>query len=170
MLDLEIDKRWRDEWDGFDQKEEDLLALLRLRFNFFKGFKDQARKKETMHLVDDAIEARNDTARQVLENIRLSWMAYDTAQRRVGYLKERIRTAKNTVDAYGKQYQIGKRTLLDVLDSQAEWITARRDLIAENYNYQFAQYRLLSGSGRLVSSLGLEYPEESIIEDDEKDS
>lgn len=170
VLDLEIDKRWRDEWDGFDQKEEDLLALLRLRFNFFKGFKDQARKKETMHLVDDAIEARNDTARQVLENIRLSWMAYDTAQKRVGYLKERIRSAKSTVDAYGKQYQIGKRTLLDVLDSQAEWITARRDLIAENYNYQFAQYRLLSGSGRLVASLGLEYPEESIIEDDDKDS
>ncbi|MCK5361166.1 MAG: TolC family outer membrane protein [Gammaproteobacteria bacterium] len=165
VLDLEIDRNWRDEFDGFDSRDADFLAMLRLRYNFFKGFKDQARKKETIHLVDDAEQARNETARLVLENIRLAWVSYVNAQRRVGYLEERVVAAKKTVDAYGKQFNIGKRTLLDVLDSEAAWIEARSKLLDEKFNYQFAQYRLLSGSGRLVASLGLQYPEEAYIED-----
>lgn len=166
IVDLEIDRTWEEEWDGFDGKEEDTLAMLRLRYNFFKGFRDQARIRETKHLVDDAVEARNNVARQALENIRLAWMSYQNAKRRATSLEERVVTSKKTVDAYAQQYRIGKRFLLDVLDSEAEWITARSDLLNEKFNYQVAQYRLLSGMGKLVPSLGLSYPEEAILDAD----
>jgi hypothetical protein len=58
-----------------------------------------------------------------------------------------------------------------VLDAEAEWIDSRRNLIDEQNNYRLAQFRLLSGTGNLVPSLGLEYPEEAIpeyVEEDEK--
>jgi adhesin transport system outer membrane protein len=166
VIDLEIDKTWTEEYDGFDGKEEDLLAMLRLRYNFFKGLKDKARIRETEHLVNDAVEARNNTARQALENIRLAWMSYENSRKRNEYLEERVVTSKKTVDAYAKQYRINKRTLLDVLDSEAEWITARSDLLNEQYNYQFAQHRLLSGMGKLIPTLGLEYPLEAKLEEE----
>jgi adhesin transport system outer membrane protein len=171
VIDLEVDRRWDDEVDGADFKEEDLLAMVRLRFNIFRGFGDKGRISQTRFLVDDAIEARNNVARQILENIRLAWMSYENARRQSVYMEERVATSKSTVDAYGKQFRIGKRTLLDVLDAEAEWIDSRRNLIDEQNNYRLAQFRLLSGTGNLVPSLGLEYPEEAIpeyVEEDEK--
>ena len=64
------------------------------------------------------------------------------------------------VEAYKKQWDIGKRTLLDLLDSEAEFINASRELVHSRFQLEFAKYRLLNGVGNLVPAMGLDYPEE----------
>jgi hypothetical protein len=51
--------------------------------------------------------------------------------------------------------------MFDVLDSQAEFINARKDLVNASYDKLLSEYRVLSGMGKLVHTLGLEWPEES---------
>jgi adhesin transport system outer membrane protein len=163
-LDLELDKRWEDEVDGFEGKEEDWLAMLRLRYNFFSGFRHSGRKQETKYLIEDAREARNDIARQALESIRLSWATYESELAKQQDFQDRVTATEKTVKAYIKQWDIGKRTLLDLLDSGAESINSRVDLINSKFQLESAKYRLLNGTGRLVSALALAYPEEANVE------
>jgi adhesin transport system outer membrane protein len=54
--------------------------------------------------------------------------------------------------------------MFDVLDTQAEYITAKSDLVRAKYDKMYAEYRVLSGMGKLIDTLGLQYPEESRVE------
>jgi hypothetical protein len=55
--------------------------------------------------------------------------------------------------------------MFDLLDTQAEAINAKSDLTKANYDQTYAQFRILSGMGKLVHSMGLEWPEASIVEE-----
>ncbi len=169
VIDLEIDRTWEDEYDRVEGKDEDLTAIIRLRYNLFHGFKDKARRVETAQQISEAQEIRNNTHRQVIESIRLSWMAYQAVVDRIKYLEDRVVATKATAQAYIKQFNIGKRTLLDVLDTEAELINAKIDLTNANYDGLFAQYRILNGTGQIVDALFLKMPEESYVDDDDQE-
>jgi outer membrane protein, adhesin transport system len=160
VIDLEVDKTWDDEVDVDDWQSE-IEAMVRIRFNFMNGGKDQARIKETLHLVCEARAIRDNTYRQVVESIRLSWMAYQSAQKKISLLEKYVESTGATAEAYRKQWNIGKRTMLDVLDTKAEYINAKKDLTHTVYDSIYAQCRILNGIGKLVHSLGLEWPDDS---------
>lgn len=169
IVDIEIDKTWSEELDyGLNTDEENLIGMVRVRYNLFRGWKDSARKAETAYLISEAREIRNHTHRQVIESIRLSWMAYKSALDRNHYLQKRVESSTETSQSYTKQWDIGKRTLLDVLDSEAERIDANKELIDSQFDGLIAEYRLLNGMGSLVHGLDLKWPEESYVHDDEK--
>lgn len=159
VIDLEIDKTWEDNIDTPDWKNE-IEGMVRFRFNLLNGGKDAARKTETLQLVCEARAIRDNTHRQVIESIRLSWMAYQAAQKKITLLEQYVESTGATSEAYTKQWNIGKRTMLDVLDTKAEFINAKRDLTHAIYDSLYAQCRILNGMGSLVHSLGLQWPDE----------
>ncbi len=163
VIDLEVDQVYEDETNYTYQEREDLRAMLRLRYNLFHGGRDRARKLETAHLAREAREIRNHTLRQVEESIRLSWMAYQALAGRLPFLEQRVQFATVTAQAYGKQWNIGKRTLLDVLDSEAERIDAKTTYVNAKYDEIYARFRVLNGIGRIVPALGLTWPGESRV-------
>jgi adhesin transport system outer membrane protein len=160
VVDVEVDKRWRDEFDDRDYWEDDLAATLRVRFNLYHGGRDKARKMETTELLGEARQIRNQTHRQVVESIRLSWMANKAVQDKLKHLNDYIDATSATAEAFTKQWNIGKRTMLDVLDTKAEVVNARKDYIEAKYDGLYAEFRVLSGMGRLVHTLDLKWPDE----------
>jgi len=173
ILDLEADKVWEqdtylsDYYNG--DKREDLRIFLRFRYNLFNGWKDDARKSETMHLINEAREIKNHTQRQVVESVRLSWQSYQASLRKINYLRQRMQFAASTASAYTKQWNIGQRTLLDVLDAEAERIDSARQLVTAEHEGLYAEYRILNGIGKLIPSLDLRWPEEGAVQDREVD-
>lgn len=165
VIDLELDQNWDEDVDGFSEKQQSTVAMVRLRYNLFNGLKDRGRKAETLELVEEAREIRNNTHRQVLESINLSWMAYQSALERNRPLASRVESTKAAAESYAQQFSLNRRSLLDVLDTEAEAINARRDLVNAEYDGLFAQYRILNGIGGLVPALGLPWPEESRVDD-----
>lgn len=166
IIDFEIDKIFEDETSYSYDEREDLRLFLRLRYNLFNGWKDKARKEETEELIREAIEIKNNTFRQVIESIRLSWQAFQSANRRIDYLKERLQYSHTTANAYTQQWNINERTLLDVLDAEAERIDAARQLVTAEFDGLYSHYRLLNGMGKLVPALGINLPEESMVDED----
>ena len=55
--------------------------------------------------------------------------------------------------------------MFDVLDTQAEYINAKSDLVTAQYDKTYSEYRVLSGMGNLVHTLGLEWPDESLVDE-----
>lgn len=169
IIDLEIDKVYEEDVSfgstfSTGEEREDLRVFVRLRYNLFNGWRDEARKNETVHLISEAREIKNHTHRQVVESIRLSWKAHEAAKRKINYLQKRLQFATATANAYTKQWNIGQRTLLDVLDAEAERIDAARQLVTAEYEDLYAQYRILNGTGSLLPALQLEGPKEGAVD------
>ncbi len=162
-LDLAVDYRWRDDVDIIGY-EEDLSITGTARFNIFNGFKNKGRIDETRFLINEAQEIMNSTQRQVVQSIRLSYEAFLAAQDRVKKLEDYANSARLTAEAFTAQWNIGRRTLFDVLDTQAEYINAKADLVKASYDKIFSEYRVLAGMGKLSGTLGVAWPEESQVD------
>jgi adhesin transport system outer membrane protein len=157
-LDLEVGGNWGDDQNGLQGTNKDLSAMLRLRYNLYSGGRDSARKSQTAHLLNESRAVRNQTYRQVVESLRLSWAAYQATHSQLGVLQDYVDATVDTRDAYGKQFNIGKRTLVDLLNVENELYQARRQLVGARYDNMLAQYRILAGMGRLLAALGVEPP------------
>jgi adhesin transport system outer membrane protein len=160
-VDLELGTSWNDNLDGVNYKNNDAYAMLRLRYNLYHGGADKARVSETRIQTMEATEVMNRTQREVEESTRLSWNALETSLDRLPKLKAHAESTELTRDAYGKQFNIGQRTLLDLLDSENELYTARANYVDGQFIEMFARYRLLADEGRLIETLGVTPREET---------
>jgi adhesin transport system outer membrane protein len=61
-------------------------------------------------------------------------------------------------ESYQKQFSLGDRTLLDLLDSENELFTAARRLEEVRFTELFTQYRIKATMGSLLKSQGVVAP------------
>ena len=165
-FDFELSAKANYNVDGVRGNDKDYAALLRMNFNLFNGGGDKARIRETAHLLQQSYEIRNRTHRQVVEDMRLAWNALLTAQLRIDDLKSHKDSAWETVLAYRKQFQLGQRTLLDLLDAENEWFLSSVAYTNDKFNEFFAQYRILHSMGYLVQALRIAMPPEAFVRED----
>lgn len=158
-FDLEVGGNWGDDQNGLEGTNKDLSALIRLRYNLYSGGRDSARKAQTAHLLNESKEVRNQTYREVVESLRLAWSAYQATRAQLGSLIDYVKATTATRKAYGKQFNIGKRTLVDLLNIENELFEAKRSLVNARYDNLYAQFRILAGMGRLLPYLQAQPPE-----------
>ena len=155
-LNLEVNRTWNDNIDGIEGPNEDLTAMIRMRYNLYNGGADKARLRQTRHQIDEATNIRSDAARQTLQSVDLSWNAYQILGRQLDYLEQHVTSTESTRDAYVQQFNIGQRSLLDLLDTENEVFSSQNAFTEAIYDHMLAQYRLLSGMGELLDVLELD--------------
>lgn len=160
-LDIELGANYGFNLDGIEGKDEDISAMLRMRYNLLNGGKDTARRRETAHEINRSKDVRDDTYRQTVESMRLSWVAFETTKSQLEFRKEHMERIIQTNVAYKKQFNIGQRTLLDLLDTANEVFTAKRSHVETYYDVLFSMYRILASMGALNKSLDVALPEEA---------
>jgi adhesin transport system outer membrane protein len=161
-FDFELGRTWNEDIDGVKGNNEDLTAMIRMRWNLFRGKHDEARREETALLINEAKEIRNNAIRQAEEGVRLSWASYQSTKAQLAFLEKHMAASKQTRKAYAKQFDIGQRSLLDLLDTENEVFESSKAFLTAEYTNQFAQYRILAGMGKLLDSLEVGSPAESM--------
>jgi adhesin transport system outer membrane protein len=73
-----------------------------------------------------------------------------------------VKSSDTTRAAYSSQFDIGQRTLLDLLDSENEFFTARSTYTNGKFIELGARYRILNAMGQLLSSLDVAPPEQAM--------
>ena len=157
---LELSGSSNNNLDGISGTNKDAQAMIRGRYNFTGG-KDIARRQETVYQLDQAKEIRARAHRQIVEGMRLSWHAHETAKSQLEYFKIHVEASKKTLIAYRKQFNIGQRTLIDLLDQENEVFQASINYINGLYTLTFSTYRILAGTGKLLWSLDVELPKQA---------
>lgn len=152
---IEAEKRWDEDIGGIEGEDEDLIVALRLNYDLFNGGANKARRKQTAKLIEQSKDIRNNTRRQVIESMNLSWNSYQAFTSQMVFLEEHVRAATATREAYKKQFNIGRRTLLDLLNTETEVVEAKRAMINAEYDMLFSKYRIFNASGELLSAAGV---------------
>jgi adhesin transport system outer membrane protein len=78
----------------------------------------------------------------------------------MSFLQDHVDSVSKSVIAYEKQYRIGQRTLLDLLNSDNELFEARKEFLDAKYTEQYAKYRVLNATGSLLDALRVSTPDE----------
>jgi len=154
-FDLEVGGNLNDDIAGVAGHVDDFSAMVRMRYNLYRGGADAARKRETKHNINEAKDIRGRSLRQLEESVRLAWAALEATSAQLPLLLRQVESARATRNAYEKQFNIGQRTLLDLLNSENEVLQARQSVVDVRADRQLAQYRLLEAMGALVDHLGV---------------
>ncbi|MBV0933165.1 TolC family outer membrane protein [Marinobacterium weihaiense] len=157
-LDFEVERRWDHNIDGIEGDDEDLTAMLRLRYNLYNGGGDQARIRQTEHQIGEAQAIQRDAQRQIRESVELSWNAHEILQRQLEHLERHVRSSEDTRNSYKKQFDIGQRSLLDLLDTENEVFSAKNQLAEARVDSEIAKLRILTGTGELLEALEVSLP------------
>lgn len=161
-FDLEIDRTWNDDIDGVDGTNEDLTAMIRMRYNLYNGGGDRARVRQTQHQIEEARSIHMNTKREVVQSLELSWNAHQILSRQIPFLEQHVLSSTATRDSYQKQFDIGQRSLLDLLDTENEVFSSKIDLSNAQHDHVVTHFRLLDGMGQLIDTLQISLPEPNL--------
>lgn len=158
-LSIEANQTWRDDAGGIPGSSDEFSAMLRMRYNLYNGGSDSDRTESAAYQLNKAKDFRDRTYRSVEEGLRLSWSALDLTVQQKEFLADHVDSASDTVIAYEKQYKLGKRTLLDLLNTENELFEARKGYLDAKYDEQYAKYRVMNATGNLLTALRVDTPQ-----------
>ena len=147
--------------DGIESGEFNNQIMLRLRWNLFRGGIDSAARQEAVSQVQQSKAIRHTALLQAEEEMRRSWFALDANRTQVEESAIDVDFQTETRDAYRQQFEVGQRTLLDVLDAENELFVAKGQLVTSQTNVELASYRILALVGRLLDTMGVQAPEQA---------
>lgn len=163
---IEADHSLRDDAGGIKGKTNETRAMLRLKYNLFNGLSDKYGIEQASSQINVAKNVRDEAYRQVGQSIALSWNALDITQQQQALLVDQVEYTAKTADAFNKQYKIGQRTLLDLLNTEHDLFEARRSYIDTQFEVLRSKYRLLTSMGKLFNGLLIDIPKEWTVQGD----
>lgn len=167
-FDAELGRTADNDLDGQNGHNNEWQAMLRMRFNLFAGGSNKADLESKAYQSNQALDIRNNALRVLNEELGLAWNALNNANAQVPIAQQYVDHSTSVRTAYQKQFSLGERTLLDLLDSENELFTASRRL-AEIQNIQlFTQYRIKATMGELLKSQGVVAPMAAVVQNDVK--
>jgi adhesin transport system outer membrane protein len=126
-----------------------------LNYNLFRGGSDKARERQAVDQKEQARDLQEKACRDVRQTLSIAYSDVRSLSEQLNYMDQHRLSTEKSREAYRQQFDIGQRTLLDLLDSQNEYFEATRSYINARYNQAAAQARTLAGMGQLVATLGV---------------
>ncbi|EHR71074.1 type I secretion outer membrane protein, TolC family [Burkholderiales bacterium JOSHI_001] len=142
-------------FDGVEDQKRDANIGLYLNWNLYNGGADQARIRQQANVVNQAADLRDKACRDVRQTASIAYNDVRKLAEQMVLLDRNTLAIEKARDAYRQQFDIGQRSLLDLLNAENELYTARRAFANADYDHNLAQARVLASSGRLISELGL---------------
>ncbi|MFL6829722.1 MAG: TolC family protein [Sphingomicrobium sp.] len=144
--------------DGFEGKTTDLQALGVLRWDIFTGGINQAAVREQAHRADEVHGRLFERTRTAEEDVRNAWSRLQNQSALVTELETQARISDDLLLSYREQFNIGRRSLLDVLDAQNTRYNVQAQAETARLARLYAQYRVLAAENRLIECLGVQMP------------
>ncbi|MGL4269343.1 MAG: TolC family outer membrane protein, partial [Plesiomonas sp.] len=141
-LSLEASQNWNDNQEEQYGRYDEQLVALRVDMNLFAGGRDMAKRESAGKAINQATAIRDRSYLQLQDAVTQAWTAWQTSQSQRAELETAAKASEETVLAYRKQFAIGMRTLIDVLNAEQELFSARRSLIENRKALHEAYYRL----------------------------
>ncbi|RLA79174.1 MAG: type I secretion protein TolC [Epsilonproteobacteria bacterium] len=143
---------------GVEDERNRFRAGIVLSYNLYRGGADEDEISKSVSKIYQDVQTKNELQRQIIEGIELSWSAQTMIDRQLIELAHYKDFSAETLELYKEEYDIGRRTLLDLLSAQNDLINAKSQIIRANYDSLFAKYRILDSMGLLVAGiLGNDY-------------
>ena len=157
-LNLEGRARAGHDIDGFEGRTTDLQARAVLRWDLFNGGIKEANVREQQNRADEVHGRLYQRTRQAEEDVRSAWSRLQNQTSLATELETQGRISDDLLLSYREQFNIGRRSLLDVLDAQNTRYNVQAQTETARLSKLYAQYRVLASANRLIECLNVQMP------------
>ncbi len=148
------------EWVGRDPVTQEVLASAELRNQgwniginlnvpIFQGFAVQSRRRQAGFSLRAADEVLDQTERAVVRQTETAFRAIVAGIREVEARRQALISAESALEATNAGFEVGTRTIVDVLQSEQRFFQAERDFSQARHQFILNQLRLNQAAGVL---------------------
>jgi adhesin transport system outer membrane protein len=167
---LQLDVNDNENVGGYEGPDDDARVMLTMNYDLYSGGRTTAKTEAAAWRKEEAIAIKNNTHRQIIEGTTLAWNAHRfIGQQKKFYIKN-VDFATEAEAGYRQQFNLGKRSLLDVLDSKVELFVARKNYIDATFDERKSSYRLINATGKLIAALRVDTPKAWQLAEDNGDN
>ena len=141
--------------DGFKGETNDVQARVYLRWNVFDGGINRAKYQEMVRRSSGARYRLHQVSREAEEDVRSAWTAIKAQRSITSALDRQSRVSDDLLLSYRSQFNVGRRSLLDVLDAQNTRYNTQVRLETARFSQLFAEYQTLAATNRFLHALQL---------------
>jgi outer membrane protein, adhesin transport system len=154
-LDLRLRSEHGSNLSGVRGDTDSNSAEVVLNWNLFNGLSDRARVRQFAEQLNVAHDQRDRACRDMRQTLLIALNDTVKLTEQLSYLDQHQLAIEKARDAYRMQFDIGQRTLLDVLDTENELFSARRAYANAEHDREIAFARVHASMGNLFATLGL---------------
>lgn len=135
---------------------QDSAVELRLNYNLFNGGADKASYKAATARVMKADDLKQKACIDIRQSASIAYNNVNNLSKQMEWLQRHRDESAAVVKAYSDQFDIGRRSLLDVLDAENEAFQSDRAYSSAQYDLMNAQLQVLYYVGQLLPVLGVQ--------------
>jgi adhesin transport system outer membrane protein len=122
-------------------------------WDIFNGGQREWRRAEFAERYEEMTMRHARLQREAFELIDKAWAARTITSDRIAALTRQIAADRRVIGAYTKEYELGQRSLIDLLNAYNQLFNARVSLESTRGTAVFADYQLLAAMGQLLPYL-----------------
>jgi outer membrane protein, adhesin transport system len=155
---LEVRGRVGNDIDGFEGQTNDVQGRVVMRWNVFDGGINRAKYQEMIRRASEARFRLHEVTRIAEEDVQRAWNSMTTQDKISGELQQQSKVSDDLLLSYREQFNVGRRSLLDVLDAQNTRYNVQVRLETARFSEQFAEYQVLAATNNLLEAMALKAP------------
>lgn len=140
-------------YNNLTGRRDELSGKVVFSWDVFRGGQDMWRRNEMAERYIETTQRHARLQRDALESIDKAWAARVYSGERIGALTRQVAADRRTIDAYTKEYELGQRSLIDLLNAQNSLFGASVSLVSVQSLAIFADFQMLAAMGHLLSYL-----------------
>lgn len=144
--------------DGFHGRTEDYVGRVVLKWNVFDSGINRGKVNEMVSRESERRSRLHEVSRQAEADVRTAWTRLESQTRLLGELEQQSRVSDDLLLSYREQFNVGRRSLLDVLDAQNTRYNVQVQTETARLSQVYAQYRVLAAANKLMDALGVNPP------------
>jgi len=154
-LNLEAGPNYTDRGGATDRWIYSFDVLGVVRWNIFNSGADLAERRAASARIRQSRQVMYDFLDELKLDIESTWTNYQAAQEQYSHYSKAVEYSKYTRSAYVEQFQIGRRSILDVLDTENELFNSSTQAETARGNILVGAYRLSALSGNLLPQMSI---------------
>ena len=130
-------------------------ALLVFNYNIFNGFADSATKQVNQHKLLQQNSTLVDSKRYIKAYTSIAYQTYISTKEQLIHIDNNIKASADTVSDYRKENELGRRSIIDLLNIELEYNAARNRKVTTKYDNILAYYQILSYTGKMLERMNV---------------
>jgi adhesin transport system outer membrane protein len=147
--------------NGFDNRVDpsnygdESAVELAVTYNLFAGGANRAAVRRSLEEVNQAKDLRDKACIDLRQTTQIAYNDAHRIKEQLTSLDQHRRASDKVRTAYTEQFNIGQRTLLDLLDAENEYFEASRSYTKAQADLEIAHARSLAAMGSLLPAVGV---------------
>ena len=150
---IELSQNYNENYNEYIGTDDRSQGLIVLSYNLYNGGADEAKSVKTLNRLNQEVSITNDLKREVILNVKLAWSSYKLALDQIPFLEQYKSQSQKTLTLYSSEYQLGKRSLLDLISAENDLKRANDELIYAKYGLLQSQYTIMQSMGLIMVAI-----------------